>query len=100
MCTALAEMGVIKWLRWGGGAMIKQHCNTVHGTKQPGLRYALPSSAPTPPAHALAPPPTTTLVSESVSRPLLARGISTTGLFWLLNLLYCLLHYSGWRGVG
>ncbi|KAI8464937.1 MAG: Sodium/sulfate symporter [Monoraphidium minutum] len=34
------------------------------------------------------------LVSESVSRPLLARGLSKTGLFWLLNLLYCVMHYG------
>lgn len=29
-----------------------------------------------------------------MSRPLLATGISVTGLFWLLNLFFCLLHYG------
>lgn len=33
-------------------------------------------------------------LSESVSRPLMASGISKTGLFWLINLFYCLLHYG------
>ncbi|GBF92341.1 2-oxoglutarate malate translocator [Raphidocelis subcapitata] len=33
-------------------------------------------------------------LSDAVSRPLLQTGISRTGLFWLLNLLYCALHYG------
>lgn len=32
--------------------------------------------------------------SEAVSKPLLASNISTTGLFWLLNILYCVIHYG------